>query len=102
MRMGTPRFIRELREHIGHGLINVPAVSAIILDEDRRVLLQRRSDNGRWSTIGGVVEPGESPAQAVVREAWEETSLKVAPERIIGVYQLPKVTYPNGDQICGM
>ena len=53
-------------------------LSAIILyDGARRILLQHRTDDaptfpGYWSFFGGGVEAGETPEQAVVREALEE------------------------------
>src|SRR5205814_6444052 len=55
-------------------------------------------DTGKWSLIGGMVEPGEEPADAVVRELYEETGLRVEPVRVIGVYTTPVIRYPNGDQ----
>jgi 8-oxo-dGTP pyrophosphatase MutT (NUDIX family) len=35
----------------------------------------------------------------VVREVFEETGVDVEPQRIVGVYDGPRVTYPNGDQV---
>ena len=42
------------------------------------VLLIRRADDGRWAMPGGWVEPGETPAEAAVRETAEETGLTVS------------------------
>src|SRR5262245_4191522 len=79
-----------------------PGVSAIILGP-KGVLLQRRSDNGLWGLPGGGVEPGESVRDAVAREVWEETGLRVEPLRVIGVYSSPEhhqiITYPDGNVI---
>jgi ADP-ribose pyrophosphatase YjhB (NUDIX family) len=79
-----------------------PGVSALIRTS-RGVLLQRRSDNGRWGLPGGAVEPGESVSDAVAREVLEETGLEVEPVRLIGVYSAPDhgqiVTYPDGNVI---
>ena len=79
-----------------------PGVSAIILTAEG-VLLQQRSDNRLWGLPGGGVEPGESVAEAVVREVREETGLEVRPIRLIGVYSSPThhqiVTYPDGNVI---
>ena len=97
--MATPEFIRTLRETAGHQLLYLPGVSAVVFDDDGRVLLGQRSDNGRWSIIGGIPEPGEQPAEAVLREIHEETAVRCVPERIILVEAIAKpVTYPNGDQ----
>ena len=49
-------------------------------------LLQRRNDDGSWSLPAGAIDPGEGPAQAVVREAYEETGLHVVPEKVAGVF----------------
>ncbi|MGW6390209.1 NUDIX hydrolase [Streptomyces sp. NPDC055103] len=96
--MGTPDFIRTLRETAGHQLLFLPGVSAVVFDDRGRVLLGRRSDNGTWSIIGGIVEPGEQPAGCAVREVYEETAVHCVPERIVLVETLRKpVVYPNGD-----
>lgn len=98
--MGTPDFIRELRETAGHQLLFLPGVSAVVFDDQGRVLLGRRSDNGIWSVIGGIVDPGEQPADCAVREVYEETAVRCVPERIVLVETLRKpVVYANGD-IC--
>ena len=70
--MPVPDFLKLLREHVGHDLLPLVGVTAVVLDQEK-VLLHRRSDDGRWATPGGILEPGEQPAPAVVREVWEET-----------------------------
>src|ERR1051325_3917422 len=97
--MPIPSWIIELRKKIGHDLILVPGVSAMIFNGRHEVLLQHRSDNHLWPTIGGVQEPGEDPADAIMREVFEETALKVEPVALVGVYRSPTITYPNGDQV---
>jgi 8-oxo-dGTP pyrophosphatase MutT (NUDIX family) len=94
--MGISPYIAKLREKIGCDLLLLPSVSAIILDDRGRVLLQRSSDDGKWYTIGGAIDPGEEPAEAVVREVQEETGLVVQPVRITSVQSSPVVVYPNG------
>ncbi|GHG09556.1 NUDIX hydrolase [Streptomyces zaomyceticus] len=97
--MPTPDFIQALRETAGHQLLFLPGVSAVVFDDRGRVLLGRRADNGRWAVIGGIVEPGEQPADCAVREVYEETAVRVEVERIVLVETLRKpVVYPNGDQ----
>ncbi|MDJ1131407.1 NUDIX hydrolase [Streptomyces iconiensis] len=98
--MATPDFIRDLRVSAGHQLLYLPGVSAVVFDDQGRVLLGRRADTGKWSVIGGIPEPGEQPADCAVREVYEETNVHVVPERVVMVHGLEKpVTYPNGD-IC--
>jgi ADP-ribose pyrophosphatase YjhB (NUDIX family) len=100
--MPTPTFIRELRAKIGHDLIMMTTVAAVIRTMSDEIVLHRRSDNGIWSLPGGSIEPGEEPAEAVMREAFEETGLQVAPRRIVGVYGGPSHVgeYPNGDKFA--
>jgi 8-oxo-dGTP diphosphatase len=65
----------------------VPCVGGLAYDADHRLLLIcRRNDPGRglWSVPGGRVEPGESDAEAVVREMAEETGLVVEPGALVG------------------
>lgn len=91
-------YIRSLREHVGHELLLLPGVTAVVFDDAGRVLLNERSDNGRWALIAGVMDPGEQPADTVVREVWEETAVHVVPERVTSVLTQPVTTCPNGDR----
>ncbi|GAA2402389.1 NUDIX domain-containing protein [Streptomyces glaucosporus] len=97
--MATPDFIRDLRASAGRQLLFLPGVSAVVLDDGGRVLLVRRADTGRWSIIGGIPEPGEQPADAAIREVYEETAVHAVPERLLLVQTLTPVRYPNGD-VC--
>jgi 8-oxo-dGTP pyrophosphatase MutT (NUDIX family) len=91
-------YIKSLREHAGHGLLLLPGVTAVVFDEAGRILLNERSDDGRWALIAGGMDPGEQPAEAVVREVYEETAVHVVPERVTSVLTQPPITYPNGDR----
>ncbi|MGP9022287.1 NUDIX hydrolase [Streptomyces sp. BR1] len=95
--MATPEFIRAIRATAGHQLLFLPGVSAVVFDDEGRVLLGRRVDSGEWSIIGGIPEPGEQPAETAVREVYEETAVRCVVEKVILVDALPPVTYPNGD-----
>ncbi len=77
----------------------VPAASAVIVDQDGRILVHRRTDNELWSIPGGGMEIGESIAETVVREVEEETGLKVEPERLVGIYTNPRhvTAYNDGE-----
>ncbi|MFH8342055.1 NUDIX hydrolase [Streptomyces sp. AM6-12] len=97
--MATPDFIRTLRASAGHQLLWLPGVTAIVFDDEGRVLLGRRADTRKWSVIGGIPEPGEQPADCAVREVFEETAVRCRPERIVLVQALRPVTYGNGD-VC--
>ncbi|SNX56438.1 ADP-ribose pyrophosphatase YjhB (NUDIX family) [Streptomyces sp. TLI_55] len=95
--MATPDFIRDLRASVGHQLLWLPGVAAVVFDDEGRVLLNRRSDTRRWALIGGIPEPGEQPAACAVREVFEETAVRCVAERIVLVQALEPITYPNGD-----
>jgi 8-oxo-dGTP pyrophosphatase MutT (NUDIX family) len=82
--MAISGYLNSLREHVGHQLLMVPGVAAVIRNSERKILLQRNA-NG-WSLPAGAVDPGETPAQAVVREVSEETGLSVRPLRVLGVF----------------
>jgi 8-oxo-dGTP pyrophosphatase MutT (NUDIX family) len=75
--------------------------SAFVLDESvAKVLLTRRTDNGRWCLPGGRMDPGESAAETCVREVLEETGLQVTVVRLIGLYSSPHliVAYTDGNR----
>jgi len=63
-------------------------VGAIIIEENRVVLVKRGHAPlaGEWSIPGGVLEVGETLREAAVREAFEETGLKVEPAELLGVF----------------
>ena len=60
--------------------------SAAVFDEQGRILLTKRQDNGQWCLPSGGVESGESVAEACEREVLEETGLSVRMKRLVGVY----------------
>jgi 8-oxo-dGTP pyrophosphatase MutT (NUDIX family) len=98
--MPMSRYMRALRAKVGTGLLVVPSVAVVVRDERGRVFLARHGTGGIWAFPGGAVEPLEAPANAAVREMWEETGLVVEPTRIVGVYGGPEfvVRYANGDE----
>jgi 8-oxo-dGTP pyrophosphatase MutT (NUDIX family) len=88
-------------ERIGKQAILKVGCAAVIFDTNRqKVLLTRRTDNGRWCLPGGGMEAGESAAEACAREVWEETGLIVAIGKLIGVYTSPhRITeYNDGNR----
>jgi ADP-ribose pyrophosphatase YjhB (NUDIX family) len=67
----------------------VPAVAALVRDDDGRLLLARRAvepDAGLWDTPGGFLEEGEGPEEGLRRELREEASLEIEVERFVGTY----------------
>jgi 8-oxo-dGTP diphosphatase len=70
----------------------IPCVGGVIKDDQGRLLLIKRGHApgaGLWSLPGGRIEPGETDAEALVREMREETGLVVEPGRLIGSVQRP-------------
>ncbi|MFW0792360.1 NUDIX domain-containing protein [Gordonia sp. CPCC 205515] len=96
--MPIPDFIRRLREHIGHAPLWLSGVSAVVRDDAGRILLTRRVDTGQWAVVSGVLEPGEEPARAIIREISEETGIRADVIRLTSIDVTPLITYPNGDQ----
>jgi len=96
--MATPEFVLELREKIGHAPLPLVGVTAVVF-RDEKVLLGKRADNGSWQCVSGIVDPGEEPADAAVRECLEEAGVVVRATRLALVHQIPRITYANGDQV---
>ncbi len=70
----------------------IPCVGAVVTDEQGRLLVIQRGHDpgaGLWSIPGGRIEPGETDAQALVRELLEETNMQVKVGRLIGRVQRP-------------
>jgi len=75
----------------------VEVAGAIIKDGDRYLVGQRaanKSQGGLWEFMGGKIEPGETPEQALARECREELSLEIENEHIIDsvVHEYPEKT----------
>jgi 8-oxo-dGTP diphosphatase len=70
----------------------IPCVGAVVTDGQGRLLMIKRGREpgaGLWSIPGGRIEPGETDAEALVREMLEETSLTVQVGRLLGQVRRP-------------
>ncbi len=70
----------------------IPCVGAVIKDDQGRLLLIKRGHEpgaGLWSLPGGRIEPGETDAEALVRETREETGLTVQAGPLLGTVRRP-------------
>lgn len=99
--MAISDYYKNLRSQVGNDLIFMPSVAAIIKNNKNEILFQYPGKEEKWSLPAGAIELGETPAQAVVREVWEETGLRVRPKKLLGVFggENFRYTYPNGDQV---
>ncbi|WP_433524729.1 NUDIX domain-containing protein [Nocardia pseudovaccinii] len=77
----------------------VPGGSALVVDGDGAILMQRRSDSGNWSLPGGIMEIGETLEQCVIRETKEETGLDIEITGLLGIYTDPEhiIEYADGE-----
>lgn len=111
--MPIPEFVADLRRHIGHDPLWLMGTSAVVVRDGEvdaatgergpeRVLFVRRADNGVWSPVTGIVDPGEHPATTAVRECLEETRVEAEVERLVLVSVSGKKVHANGDlaQYC--
>ncbi|MBT2887388.1 NUDIX domain-containing protein [Streptomyces sp. McG5] len=61
----------------------VVAASAVVTDDQGRVLMQRRADSGLWALPGGGMELSDTLPGTAVREVKEETGLDVTPGPLV-------------------
>jgi 8-oxo-dGTP pyrophosphatase MutT (NUDIX family) len=97
--MGISDYLKDLRRHVGNDLLLLPSVTVLLWDDRGRLMLMREAETMRWQTIGGTVDPDESPWDAARREALEEAGTIVRLERLRAAVGGPgyRVHYPNGD-----
>jgi 8-oxo-dGTP pyrophosphatase MutT (NUDIX family) len=79
----------------------VPAVNVIVNDEQGRILMIRRTDNGNWAVPGGAIDLGESMTEAAVRETVEETGITCEITGLVGIYTDPNhvIHYTSNDEV---
>lgn len=99
---GYPVLFRmALDERINHIPIIQTGAAIIIRNENGQILLQERTDRNKWGLPGGCQDLGEDLRVTAVREAFEETGIKLDPSSIVLIDTLSgesrKNSYPNGD-----
>ncbi|MBT2524710.1 NUDIX domain-containing protein [Streptomyces sp. ISL-99] len=77
----------------------VPSVTAVVRDDDGRLLIIHKTDNDLWALPGGGHDIGESIGDTVVREVEEETGITVQIDSIVGLYTNPEhvLAYDDGE-----
>jgi ADP-ribose pyrophosphatase YjhB (NUDIX family) len=63
-----------------------PVADGALIDDDGKMLLIRRADNGLWALPGGGVDVGETLAEGAVREVLEETGVTCEPVKLVGIH----------------
>lgn len=100
--MPTPDFIVALREKVGTTRLWLSGATAVVIrpaaDGGEEVLLVRRADSGEWAPVAGIVDPGEHPHLAALREVAEEAGVIATVERLVWLTVTDVITYSNGDQ----
>lgn len=93
-------YIKTMRQMIGHETLFTVGCGAIIEDQERRILLQRRKDQNNWCVPGGVMEINETFEETVKREVLEESGLMLDKLDLFGIYSGGEIKeYPNGDKV---
>ena len=90
-------YIQSIRKKVGKDKI-ILNFTCGILSQSGKILLQKRADKGTWGLPGGAIELGESAVEALVREFYEETGVKVTVKKLLNVYTKYSDSYPNGDE----
>jgi len=97
-------YISDIRKKVGH----MPLVAAfsvmVVFNEEKKVLLEERSDDGYWDFPGGSIEFNEKAEDAAKRELFEETGLSAKRFELFGIYSGPLTyyRYQNGDEVSGV
>ena len=99
---GYPVLFRmALDDRISHITFIQTGAAIIIRNENGQILLQERTDRNKWGLPGGCQDLGEDLRVTAVREAYEETGIKLDPNEIELIDTLSgesrKNSYPNGD-----
>ena len=99
---GYPVLFRmALDDRISHIPFIQTGAAIIIRNENGEILLQERTDRNKWGLPGGCQDLGEDLRVTAVREAYEETGIKLNPNEIELIDTLSgesrKNNYPNGD-----
>lgn len=99
--VATPEFILALRKQIGTARLWLSGATAVVIrpsESGDEVLLVRRSDNGEWTPVSGIIDPGEQPHLAALREVAEEAGVTAEVESLVWLTVTDVITYANGDQ----
>jgi 8-oxo-dGTP pyrophosphatase MutT (NUDIX family) len=76
-----------------------PSASALVRDDEGRVLLLRRTDTGTWTLPTGGLKKAETLTQCAIRETLEETGIHIEVTGMVGVFSDPRhvIAYADGE-----
>ena len=97
-------YVQELRLLVGHRPLIVPGAAVLVIDQQRELLLQHRTDNQQWGLVGGSMEVGESLEETARRETFEETGLELGELEWFGLFSGQELIYecPNQDIVVNV
>ncbi len=92
-------YISYMRKMIGHKKMISVGLAAVLIDKEGRVLLEKRTDNGKYCLPGGSINFDETVIEGLVREVYEETGIKIEDPKLFMILSGKKeeFIYPNGD-----
>jgi ADP-ribose pyrophosphatase YjhB (NUDIX family) len=79
----------------------VPSANVIVVNDEGKILLIRRTDNDNWAVPGGAMDLGESIADTAVRETLEETGIHCEITGLVGIYTDPRhvIHYTSNNEV---
>ena len=97
-------YITKIRKAIGHDPMLLPHAVVVVFDDEGKVLIEERADDGYLDFPGGTVDVGEEVIETAKRELFEETGLVPDELTLFNIYsgEITKYQYFNGDIIYGV
>ena len=94
-------YMNFLRKHVGNQPLIMIGSTVLVLDDEKRLLMMKRSDNNKWGVPGGAMELGESTEETAKRELLEETGLATDELSLFSVFSGKELyyCYPSGDEV---
>lgn len=98
LRMLALRVYKLLPMRVSHAIVHTvqptfTAGAVAIIEHEGRVLALRQVHRTGWSLPGGLIDKGEQPRDAVIREVREETGLDVEPGSAVATYFVPEIRH---------